>query len=211
MLSRKCFGEPQSLWWPMFVARWEAFIRAISSTRTFLCLQLQGVFFDWSHPRKVLNIADGKIPTKKVKVDLSNSKMWSFTLTFTFLVGILPSAIISTFWGGTSQKRHPVCRVYIHKCRVMSFWQGPVHQWVCEVRMRECWRTPSLGSACQGGEAKESWCLGKPMWSAVKTNPFFGTFPNSPCSAQKGQSVAEHILLWLMCAFVSLRLRCSTS
>ena len=28
--------------------------------------------------------------------------------TFTFLVGILPSSTLRTFWGGTSQKRHPV-------------------------------------------------------------------------------------------------------
>ena len=35
-------------------------------------------------PQKVLSIEDGKIPTKKVKVDLSNSKMWSLHSDFHF-------------------------------------------------------------------------------------------------------------------------------
>ena len=35
-------------------------------------------------PQKVLSIEDGKIPTKKVKVDLSPSKIWSFNSDFHF-------------------------------------------------------------------------------------------------------------------------------
>ena len=38
------------------------------------------VFFLLVPPLKVLSVEDGKIPTKKVKVGLFKSKMWSFTL-----------------------------------------------------------------------------------------------------------------------------------
>ena len=59
-----------------------------------------GCFFTGSAPKSV---EDGKIPTKKVKVDLSQTARCEvLTLTFTFLVGILPSSTLRTFRGGTS-------------------------------------------------------------------------------------------------------------
>ena len=42
--------------------------------------------------------------------------------TFTFLVGILPSSTLRTFWGGTSQKRHPVD---MHQNRSISLFKTP--------------------------------------------------------------------------------------
>ena len=43
-----------------------------------------GCFFRMVPPQKVLSVEDGKIPTKKVKVDLSNSKMCCFNYDFHF-------------------------------------------------------------------------------------------------------------------------------
>ena len=57
-------------------------------------------------PQKVLSVEDGKIPTKKVKVGLFNSKMLSFNSDFHFFGRDLPSSTLRTFWGGTSQKNH---------------------------------------------------------------------------------------------------------
>ena len=84
---------------------------------------------------------DSNTPTKKVKVQVrayhtlifsaklqQKVKVWhTLTWTFTFFVGIFAifgelshlsllsgtSSILRTFLGGTSQKRHPVCWVYI--------------------------------------------------------------------------------------------------
>ena len=50
-------------------------------------------------------VEDGKIPTKKGKVGLFNSKMLSFN---SFLVGICHPQHLEHFWGGTSQKNHHV-------------------------------------------------------------------------------------------------------
>ena len=48
------------------------------------------------------SVEDGKIPTKKVKVGLFNSKMLSFNSDFHFFGRDLPSSTLRTFWGGTS-------------------------------------------------------------------------------------------------------------
>ena len=39
-----------------------------SATTLFYFLYIQGDFFYWFRPQKVLSVEDGKIPTKKVKV-----------------------------------------------------------------------------------------------------------------------------------------------
>ena len=70
--------------------------------------QIQGDFFNWFRQKKVLSVEDGKIPTKKVKVGLFNRKMLSFNSDFHFFGRDLPSSTLRTFWGGTSQKNHPV-------------------------------------------------------------------------------------------------------
>ena len=44
------------------------------------------------HTKRFLNVENGKIPTKKVKVELSKRKVWSFNFVFHFFVGILPSS-----------------------------------------------------------------------------------------------------------------------
>ena len=59
-------------------------------------------------PQKVLSVEDDKIPTKKVKVGLFNSKMLSFNSDFHFFGRDLPSSTLRTFLGGTSKKNHPV-------------------------------------------------------------------------------------------------------
>ena len=67
-----------------------------------------GCFFRMVPPQKVLSVEDGKIPTKKVKVGLFNSKMLSFNSDFHFFGRDLPSSTLRTFWGGTFRKKHPV-------------------------------------------------------------------------------------------------------
>ena len=67
-----------------------------------------GCFFWLVPPQKVLSVEDGKIPTKKVKVGLFNSKMLSFNSDFHFFGRDLPSSTLRTFWGGTFRKKHPV-------------------------------------------------------------------------------------------------------
>ena len=48
------------------------------------------------------SVEDGKIPTKKVKVGLFNTKMLNFNSDFHFFGRDLPSSTLRTFWGGTS-------------------------------------------------------------------------------------------------------------
>ena len=61
------------------------------------------VFFRKVPPQKVLSVEDGKIPTKKVKVGLFNSKMLSFNSDFHFFGRDLPS---STLFGAEPVKKH---------------------------------------------------------------------------------------------------------
>ena len=58
-------------------------------------------FFDWSRPESV---EAGKIPTKKVKVRVKLSHLAVGSSTFTFLVGILSSPTLRTFWAGPVKK-----------------------------------------------------------------------------------------------------------
>ena len=84
----------------------------VDSSKTFwlnsLSHILYRVIFLLVSPQKVVSVEDGKIPTKKVKVGLFNSKMLSFNSDFHFFGRDLPSSTLRTFWGGTSQKNHPV-------------------------------------------------------------------------------------------------------
>ena len=50
-----------------------------------------GCFFRMVPPKKVLSVEDGKIPTKKVKVGLFNSKMLRFHSDFHFFGRDLPT------------------------------------------------------------------------------------------------------------------------
>ena len=61
-----------------------------------------GWFFLLVPPQKVLSVEDGKIPTKKVKVGLFNSKMLSFNSDFHFFGRDLPS---STLFGAEPVKK----------------------------------------------------------------------------------------------------------
>jgi hypothetical protein len=62
-------------------------------TETSYLLFLQGDFFTGS-ALKVLSVGDGKIPSKKVKVEVSYRV---FNSNLPFLVGILPSPTLRTF------------------------------------------------------------------------------------------------------------------
>ena len=64
-----------------------------------------GCLFWLVPPLKLLSVEDGKIPTKKVKVFLSNSKMWNFSILLNWSH---PTG------GGTSKKRHLVYLYYHH-------------------------------------------------------------------------------------------------
>ena len=54
---------------------------------------------------KVLSAGDGKIPTKKSESKGMSQRICEvLTPTFTFLVGILPSSTLRTFWAETVKK-----------------------------------------------------------------------------------------------------------
>ena len=67
-------------------------------------MHIYRVFFFTGPAQKVLSVKDDKIPTKKVKVDHPTARCEVLTLTFTFLVGILPASTLRTFWAGPVKK-----------------------------------------------------------------------------------------------------------
>ena len=71
-----------------------------------VCLErngIQGVFLT-GPAQKFISVKDDKIPTKKVKVGHPTARCEVLTLTFTFLVGILPASTLRTFWAGPVKK-----------------------------------------------------------------------------------------------------------
>ena len=71
-------------------------------------MKYTGCFFRKVPPQKVLSVEDGKSLPKKWKSELKLNILLLKRPTFTFLVGILPSSTLRTFWGGTIRKKHPV-------------------------------------------------------------------------------------------------------
>ena len=74
MIASKVVAGMGMLLMEMFALerKYSPFCRKTSWPTFPAMMLLQGAFFDWSH-QKVFE--DGKIPTKKVKVEQSNSKM----------------------------------------------------------------------------------------------------------------------------------------
>ena len=69
---------------------------------------------------KVLSVGDGKIPSKKVKVEVSYR---IFNSNLPFLVGILPSPTLRTF-RAEPVKKSP-CKIYIFDNLIVNcFFQG---------------------------------------------------------------------------------------
>ena len=88
-------------------------------TETSYLLFLQGDFFTGS-ALKVLSVGDGKIPSKKVKVEVSYRV---FNSNLPFLVGILPSPTLRTF-RAEPVKKSP-CKIYIFDNLIVNcFFQG---------------------------------------------------------------------------------------
>ena len=88
-----------------FVIFWPVPFFTIYSDGPLCYLRVQDVFSTGS-ALKVLNVGDGKISTKKVKVDVQR-KLEALTQTFTFLVGVLQSPTLRTF-GAEPVKKKPV-------------------------------------------------------------------------------------------------------